>query len=129
VVVQIFGQLGTRRHVVDRHAAARFVDRASEFVVDADRQDRKIIEEEGVVVVGVEPKDDVGLGGDQRLAGAGKHPPGLGGRAFLDNLRRIKRRVRQAVCSHYFRQFTATRRWNALVLFVTASLTSGIVCG
>ena len=52
------GKIGRRRNRIDRHLA-QFIVRARESVVHADGEDRQVVEEKRVEVIGIEHHDDI----------------------------------------------------------------------
>ena len=89
------GEIDRRGDFVDRHFA-RLVVRAGKAVVHADRENRQIVEEEGIEVIGVEHHDDVGPRGGELFLLRREQLGGFAlGTVALDEERK-HRRVRHA---------------------------------
>ena len=89
------GEIGRRGDFVDRHFP-RLVVRAGKRLVDADRENRQVVEKERVEMIGVEHDDDVGTDGGQVLLLRGKQLGGFAIRPVALDEERKHRGVRHA---------------------------------
>ena len=98
------GQRGVRRHDVIRHVA-RLVVRRLEAAVDADGEDRQVVEKERVEMIGVEHHDQVGPRRRQLVLLRGEQFCDLAiGSVALDEMRK-DRSVRHAEAGDDLRHF------------------------
>jgi hypothetical protein len=96
---QMGGDVGARLDGVDRHRA-RLVVRSLERLRHPDREDRQIVQEEGVEMIRVVHDDEIGPHRLELPRHRREEARGLALRAFAFHQRWKERRVRHAQCTN-----------------------------